>query len=84
MNTQSITRYVPTYVNARGERTLMRAAQGRDTFAAAEQAQAWIDAVTQNNSAATVRQLWGNDPRFEVRPCPCWPVHFDPQTIWFD
>lgn len=80
----SVTRYVATYVNQQGARTLMCAAQGRNTYATAEEAQAWIDAVTKNNSDDTVRGLWGMDPRFEVRQCPCWPTHFDPKTVWFD
>jgi hypothetical protein len=81
---ESVTRYVPTYINKDGMRTLMRPAQGRDTFETAQAAQAWIDAVTANNAADTVKQIWGDDPQFEVRPCPCYPDHFDPQTVWFD
>lgn len=80
---ESVTRYVATYVNKDGMRTLMGAAQGRCTFMTPDGAQAWIDAVTNVNSAETVRQNWGDDPRFEVRPCPCYPGHFDPQTVWF-
>ncbi len=80
----SVTRYVGTYLNSHRERTLMAASQGRNTYATAEEAQAWIDAVTANNGAETVRQIWGKDPRFEVRPCPCYPGHFDPQNVWFD
>jgi len=80
---EHVTRYVGTYVNSNGERTLMSAAQGRHTYASAEEAQAWIDAVTTNNSADTLRQVWGDNPQFEVRPCPCYPGHFDPQTVWF-
>lgn len=80
----SVTRYVPTYVNRDGMRTLMRNAQGRDTFETPEQAQAWIDAVTRNNSADRLREVWGDDPRFEVRACPCYPGHHDPQTVWFN
>lgn len=81
---QSVTRYVPTYINRDGQRTLMTASQGRHTHVTPEAAQQWLDAVTANNSASTVHQLWGDNPRFEVRPCPCWPEHFDPQTCWFD
>lgn len=81
---ESVTRYVATYVQADGQRKLMFGSQGRNTFATPEEAQAWIDAVTANNSADNVRQVWGDEPRFEVRPCPCWPGHFDPQTIYFD
>ncbi len=80
----SVSRYVGTYVRPDGMRTLMSAAQGRNTFASSEEAQAWVDAVTQNNSAETIRQVWGPDPKFEVRLCSCWPGHFDPQTVWFD
>jgi len=80
----SVTRYVATYVNKRGERTLAHSAQGRFTHTTAEEAKEWIIAVTSNNSADTLRQIWGSNPRFEVRPCPCWPRHYDPQTIWFD
>lgn len=80
----SVLRYVPTYINKDGMRTLMQSAQGRFTFATAAEAKGWIDAVTGNNSADTVRQIFGDNPRFEVRPCPCYPDHFDPQTVWFD
>jgi hypothetical protein len=80
----SVTRYVATYVNRDGMRTLMGAAQGRNTFATETEAQAWIDAVTSNNSTDTVHQIWGSNPQFAVRSCPCYPGHFDPQTIWFD
>lgn len=80
----SVTRYVPTYVNGAGMRTLMNAAQGRYTWSTFQEAAEYMAAVTGNNSAATVRQIWGDNPRFEVRPVACWPGHFDPKTIWFD
>lgn len=84
MTRASVTRYVGTYVNKDGERTLMTPAQGRNTYATAEEAQAWVDAVTKNNGSDTIKQVWGDNPRFEVRACPCYPGHFDPQTVWFD
>lgn len=85
MNTATtVTRYVPTYVNREGERTLMRPSQGRCTFGTPEEAQTWITAVTTNNNADTIRQIWGDNAKFEVRPCPCYPGHFDPQNVWFD
>lgn len=80
----SVTRFVGTYINARGQRTLMTSSQGRFTFATEAAAQQWVDAVTANNSEDTRRKVWGENPRFEVRPCPCWPEHYDPQTVWFD
>lgn len=81
---ERVIRYVATYVNREGMRTLMSAAQGRNTFATKAGAQAWIDAVSGVNSSETIRQIWGDDPRCEVRACPCYPGHFDPETIWFD
>ena len=84
MITEHVTRYVPTYINKDGLRTLMRPAQGRDTFPTREEAQLWLDAVAQNNSADHLRSIWGEDPRFEVRACACWAAHFDPVGIYFD
>jgi hypothetical protein len=81
---ESVTRYVPTYVNKRGERTLMRPTQGRYTFETAEAAQAWISAVIANNDADIISQIWGDKANFAVRPCACWPGHFDPKGVWFD
>ncbi len=81
---QSVTRYVATYVNKDGQRTLMAAAQGRNTYETMEMALAWLDAVIANNSVSTVESIWGDDPRFKVCACPCWPGHFDPKTVWFD
>jgi len=53
--TESVTRYVATYVNKKGERTLMQAMQGRYTYATPEEAQKWIDDITKNNTADTIR-----------------------------
>jgi hypothetical protein len=83
MSAGSVTRYVATYVNKDGMRTLMQPAQGRNTYEKPEEAQAWLDAVIKNTSADTIRQIWGDNPRFEVRPCECWPGHFDPKGVWF-
>lgn len=80
----SAIRYVITYVNKDGMRKLVGAAQGRNTFATPSEAQACLDAITGNTSASTIAQIFGSDPRFEVRPCPCYPGHFDPQSVWFD
>ena len=80
---ESVKRYVATYVNRDGQRTLMGAAQGRNTYATETEAQGWVDGVM-SNASDSVRQIWGDDPRPEVRACPCYPGHFDPQTVWFD
>lgn len=79
-----VTRYVVTYVNSDGMRTLIGPAQGRNTFATEAEAQAYMRAVTSNNSAASIKQVWGSKPRFAVRPCECWPVHFDPMSVYFE
>lgn len=80
---ESVVRFVATYMKG-ADRTLMTAAQGRNTYATAAEAQAWIDAVTTVNSADTIRQIWGDNPRFQVRACDCWPGHFDPKGVYFD
>lgn len=82
----TVTRYVATYINRDGMRALMRPAQGRNTYATPEEAQAWIDAVftSGNNSADTLRSVWGDDPRCEVRPCECYAGHFDPVGVYFN
>ena len=80
----TVIRYVPTYVNKDGMRTLMRGAQGRFTFATQAEAATWMAQVTANNSAGSLQQAYGDNPQFEVRPCACWPGHFDPKGIYFD
>lgn len=82
MSEDRVIRYVGTYINKDGYRTLMTPAQGRHTHATREEAQAWLDAVTGNNSQDTIRQVWGDNPRFEVRPVPCYPGHHDPMSVW--
>lgn len=83
-NLPHVVRYVPTYINRQGLRTLAGRAQGRDTFDTPRAAQKWIDTVVGVNSADVVRQVYGVDPRFEVRACACFPGHFDPIGIYFD
>ena len=81
----SVIRYVGTYLIDDGRpRRLIGPAQGCLTFETYAEAQTYIDAVTSSNGSDTIRQVWGDNPRFEVRPCPCYPAHFDPQTCWFD
>jgi hypothetical protein len=80
----SVTRYVVTYINGHGMRTLAYHAWGQYTYATEAEAQAMLDATIANNSESTIRQIFGDNPKFEVRPCSCWPGHFDPKTVWFD
>lgn len=81
----SVTRYVITHVNRDGMRTLTRASLGRYTFGTPEEAQRVLDAFLANSEEVMV-SVHGEQSRgtFAVRPVPCYPDHFDPQTIWFD
>jgi hypothetical protein len=82
--TDTVTRYVPTFVGKDGLRTLMQPAQGRNTYATAFEAQTWIEEVLKNTSQDTIRQLYGESPDFEVRACQCHAGHFDPVGVYFD
>jgi hypothetical protein len=84
MSTDSVTRYVPTYLDKDGTRVLMRAAEGSATFATREEAQAWLDAILAESSAEQIHADWGVNPRFDVRPCRCSADGFDPQEIYFE
>jgi hypothetical protein len=84
-DTNTVVRYVPTYVNQDGLRTLVLGAQGRWTWAAPEQAQAWLDAFLGGvNDPDTIAHIYGPNPRFQVRPCQCHPGHHDPVGIYFN
>ena len=82
MHRESVTRYVITHINKQGMRTLASAAQGRNTFETQEQAEAYLRLLLTHNPEERLKQIYGLP--LEVRPCPCYPVHFDPQTVWFD
>jgi len=84
MNTEYVIRYILTYVGENGLRTLACSAQGRHTYPTAEQAQAWLDSMLENNSRATLSQIFGNNPQFEIRACECYPGHFDPVGVYFN
>lgn len=80
-------RYVATYYSQKnGYRQMMTACQGQYTYGTEAEAQHWIDAVTnpETNTADTLRSVYGDDPRFEVRAVACWPGHFDPVRSIFD
>jgi hypothetical protein len=88
MTRESVTRYVVTHVNTKGERVMTaHARQGRFTHATPEEAEAELKAilnveVNQNDIPGVFgEQAVGT---FEVRPVPCYPGHFDPQTCYYD
>lgn len=80
-----VTRYVATVIDREGMRTLMTAQQGQYTYATVEECQQWIDAVIRNNSVELFTSVWGQQAigTIEVRPCKCYPGHFDPVGIYF-
>ena len=79
MNT--VTRYVVTHIGDHGLRTLISAAQGRNTYATRAEAEAHMLAILKNNSVETLKSVYGLP--LEVRACQCYPGHFDPVGIYF-
>lgn len=79
--TEHVIRYVVTKINEDGIRVMSGARQGRHTYATQEEAQSWLDAALKNNSADTIARFL---PDAEVRPCRCYPGHFDPMQYSFD
>jgi hypothetical protein len=79
--TKGVTRYVVTHLNKDRERTLFDPQQGQYTFDTYEGAQRRIYALTTNNDLSRFVPF---PDSLQVRPCECWPVHFDPKGIWFD
>lgn len=82
----NVVRYVPTYVDSDGQRTMMNAFRGENTYETAEAAQAWLDAVLvpSTNPPSLIASVWGTNPQFEIRPVECYPTHFDPVHVYFD
>jgi hypothetical protein len=83
---QGVIRWVITHLDREGQRVLTGAAQGRNTFATYREADDRLRATTANNSADTLASVYGAQAlgTFEVRPCDCWPVHFDPKGVYFE
>lgn len=79
-----VMRWVITKVNKDGDRVLADPAQGRFTYATQQEAQARLDAITSspNNSADTLRDVFGDVSTLAVRCVPCHPRHFDPIGIY--
>lgn len=78
----SVIRYVVTVpLDGHAGRKMMLPAQGRHTHATPDAAQAWIDGYFANNSQSIIDEV-GRD--LQVRPCKCYPGHFDPMMVYFD
>ena len=79
-----VIRHVVTHINEDGMRTLCGPAQGRHTYATAEEAEAMKAAMLKNNrmDGDGLAGVYGLP--LEVRPVKCYPGHFDPMTCYFD
>lgn len=62
-------------------RTLTFPAQGRYTYATKEEAEKQLKLFEPSLRA---KILGKRADTLEVRPCKCWPGHFDPRGIYFD
>lgn len=82
--TASVTRFVITHVSDKdGLRTLTLPCQGRNTYPTAEYAQLALNAFQGPSGLRKVLSAAEMDS-LEVRPCECWPEHFDPKGVYFD
>lgn len=78
---QQVIRFVITHHDAKtGLRTIIGPVQGRYTYATREEAERWIADAIKNNGPERLNEFYG----FPLRavPCPCWPGHFDPKTVY--
>ena len=80
-NDAFVIRWVITHVNSDGLRTLVSAAQGRNTYENSETAEKQLAAMRENNR---LERYFPNPETLAVRPCECWPIHFDPKGVYFD
>ena len=65
----SVTRYVITYLNRDEIRTIVGAAQGRNTWATQEGAALRLGQLISNTDAETLTWLFGDVANLEVRAC---------------
>jgi hypothetical protein len=83
---QYVVRYVLTFVDDEGNRRMISPMQGRNTFETASTAQERLDAILnpKTNSKHVLEQCYGDVSKVAVRPCKCYPGHFDPLQYYFD
>ena len=81
-----VMRWVLTFINVDGQRTLALPRQGEYTKATKAEIDTQIASWLKNTSMDTLKQVFGEKgpASFEARECPCYPVHFDPTNCWFD
>lgn len=84
-NFKTITRFAITKMGKDGLRTLACANQGRNHFDTEEQAEAMLYAILRNptNSLETLRHVYGDLSKMQVRPVECY-EHGDAVGVYFD
>ena len=75
-------RFTVTFVNKEGWRTLAMQNTGKNHYETRELAQKLLDSMLRVNSVDTLNQVFGVNPRFEVREVECY-AHGDAKTCWF-
>lgn len=80
---KSVTRYVVTHVGTDGRRVMANAAQGRHTYATREEGERMADLMRKNNRIEGGKLAGVFGLPLQVRACPCYPGHFDPQRVYF-
>jgi hypothetical protein len=78
-----VKRYVITHVGNNDLRRLTFAQQGRFTYETQAEAEETLAAFTGPQGFARVLSA-SELASLEVRPCPCWPGHFDPCVYYLD
>jgi len=82
----TVTRFVVTFINRNGMRTILGPVQGRNTFATRSEAADWVAAIVGGNASYRLAEIYGAQAvgSFEPRAVACYPGHHDPTTVWFD
>ena len=83
--TDTVTRFVVTFVHRCGERRIAGAVQARNTFATEGAALRSLNDLLEN-ADNDIPGVFGPQSvgTFEVRPVECWPNTHDPKTCYFE
>jgi hypothetical protein len=75
-----VRRYVVTYLDRSMYQTMLGPAQGRRTYATAEDAQQHLQMFLRDNSEDRLAETYGRQSlgTFRVNSCRCYPEHYDP------
>lgn len=79
-------RWVVLNRDKHGNMSLTFAAQGRYTYATADEAYAALRDIVQNNPESRIREVWGSQAigTFGIRCVECWPGHNDPVATVYE